>query len=74
MVRLSLFILFVIGVVLVLNFKQHRSLPLDNRPFDFEQAEAEHLLRKKLIAELGAASSPAENDPSPQKKRVPWWS
>ena len=37
MVRLLLLTLFVIGMVLVLNFKQHQSLQVNNQPFDFEK-------------------------------------
>ena len=52
--RLVLFIVFVIGVVLVLNFKSNQSIPINNTPFDFERSQADHLLKEKLIQELTA--------------------
>ena len=65
MIRVSLLTLFVIGIVLILNLKYNRSLLVNNQPFDFEQAEAEHLLKKKLIEELSAPP------PTPKKVSTP---
>ena len=65
MIRLSLFILFVIGTVLVLNFKNYQSFEVNKQSFDFEQAEAEHLLKKKLIEELSKPKPlPIKNPPT----------
>ena len=71
MIRLCLFILFVIGIVLVLNFKKYQSFEVNKRPFDFEQAEAEHLLTKRLIEELGTPKPPATPSTPPAAQTGP---
>ena len=71
MMRLLLLILFIVGIVLVLNFKQYQSFQISNQPFDFEKAETEHLLKKKLIKELSAKPLPVKNTPPPPKKTNP---
>ena len=65
--RLILFCLFLIGVVVVLNFKAHKDVGLSNQRFDFEKTKSQYFEKQQIIAKKTLPENEKLETPPTQK-------